>query len=268
MDFSLIIGIVIGIAALLTGYMLEHGVISSLFLLSPFIIVFGGTTGAVVASFSLNDIAMAMKAMIKSFRHPHSGSMEKMISKISMIANRYRAEGVVCLDEIGRDPELNQEEYLLLKEGLVLIQELKSPESIQYTLDSDIRAYVQQKNIEVSVFESAAGFSPTMGVIGTVMGLIMVLASGFDDPSKLAGSIGTAFIATLYGVFLANVVYLPIATKLKTQLKRKHIQKEMIVDGVCMIARGNTSRNIENELALYFQAFSDGGKFYKQGIDN
>jgi len=268
MDFSLIIGIVIGVAALLTGYILEHGVIASLFLLSPFIIVCGGTAGAVVASFSLNDIAMAMKAMLKSFKHPHSASMEKMIAKISMIANRYRADGVTCLEEIGRDPELNQDEYLLLKEGLVLIQELKSPESIQYTLESDIRAYVQQKSIEVSVFESAAGFSPTMGVIGTVMGLIMVLASGFDDPSKLAGSIATAFIATLYGVFLANIVYLPIATKLKTQLKRKHIQKEMIVDGVCMIARGNTSRNIENELALYFQAFSDGGKRYKQGIEN
>jgi chemotaxis protein MotA len=268
MDFSLIIGIIIGAAALLTGYSLEHGVISSLFLLSPFIIVCGGTVGAVVASFSLNDIAMAMRAMFKSFKHPHSASMEKMISKISMIANRYRADGVTCLEDISRDPELNQEEYLLLKEGLVLIQELKSPESIQYTLESDIRAYVQQKSIEVSVFEAAAGYSPTMGVIGTVMGLIMVLASGFDDPSKLAGSIGTAFIATLYGVFLANIVYLPIATKLKTQLKRKHIQKEMIVDGVCMIANGNTSRNIENELALYFQAFSDGGKRYKQGIDN
>jgi chemotaxis protein MotA len=268
MDFSLIVGIIIGVAALLTGYALEHGVISSLFLISPFIIVFGGTVGCVIASFSFNDIAMAMRAMMKSFNHPHSGSMERIISKISMIATRYRANGVTCLEEISRDPELNQEEYLLLKEGLVLIQELKTPEDIQYTLESDIRAYVQQRSIEASVFESAAGFSPTMGVIGTVMGLIMVLAAGFDDPSKLAGSIATAFIATLYGVFLANIIYLPIATKLKTQLKRKHIQKEMIVDGVCMIARGSTSRNIENELALYFQAFSDGGKRYKQGIEN
>lgn len=268
MDFSLIVGIIIGVAALLTGYALEHGVISSLFLVSPFIIVFGGTVGCVIASFSFTDIAMAIRAMMKSFNHPHSGSMERIISKISMIATRYRANGVTCLEEISRDPELNQEEYLLLKEGLVLIQELKTPEDIQYTLESDIRAYVQQRGIEANVFESAAGFSPTMGVIGTVMGLIMVLAAGFDDPSKLAGSIATAFIATLYGVFLANIVYLPIATKLKTQLKRKHIQKEMIVDGVCMIARGSTSRNIENELALYFQAFSDGGKRYKQGIDN
>ena len=160
MDFSLIIGIAIGVAALLTGYILEHGVISSLFLLSPFIIVFGGTMGAVVASFSLTDIATAMRAMIKSFRHPHSASMEKMIAKISNIATRYRTDGVTCLEEISRDPELDQEEYLLLKEGLVLIQELKSPESIQYTLESDIRAYVQQKNIEASVFEAAGGFSP------------------------------------------------------------------------------------------------------------
>ncbi|KEZ89029.1 motility protein A [Lacrimispora celerecrescens] len=268
MDFSLLIGIIIGIGALITGFVLEKGAIYSLFLLSPFIIVVGGTVGAVIASYSLTDIAMAMRAMFRSFKHPHSASLEKMIAKISMIATRYRAEGVTCLENISRDPELNQEEYLLLKEGLVLIQEMKSPESIQYTLESDIRAYVQQKSIEASVFEAAAGFSPTMGVIGTVMGLIMVLASGFEDPSELAGSIGTAFVATLYGVCFANLIYMPIANKLKTQLKRKHIQKEMIVDGVCMIANGNTSRNIENELALYFQAFSDGATRYKRGIEN
>lgn len=268
MDFSLIIGIIIGIGALLAGFSLEDGVIKSLFLLSPLIIVVGGTAGAVIASFSFKDIVQAMRSVVKSFRQPHSESLEKIIAKISSITNRYRAEGPKCLDEIAADPELNQDDYLLLKEGLVLIQDAKTPDSIQYTLESDIRAYVQQKNIEISVFEAAGGFSPTMGIIGTVMGLILVLASGFDDPQQLASSIATAFVSTLYGVTFANIIYIPIANKLKSLLKRTQIQKEMIVDGVCMISLGITSRNIENELSLYYQAFSDGGRRYRQGIDN
>lgn len=268
MDFSLIIGIFVGFCALLLGFRLEEGVIGSLFLLSPMIIVVGGTIGAVIASFSLKDIGQAFRSMRKSFRQPHSESVEKIIQKISEIAGKYRLEGEKGLDAIMDDPDLDQEDYLLLKEGLILIQYLKSQDAIQYTLESDIRSYVQQKNIEISVFEAAGGFSPTMGIIGTVMGLILVLASGFDDPQSLAASIATAFVATLYGVTFANLIYIPIANKLRSQLKRNQIQKELIVDGVCMIAGGDHSRDIENQLALYYQAFSDGGKKYKQGIGN
>lgn len=268
MDFSLIIGIILGFLALLFGFHMEEGVIRSLFLLSPLVIVVGGTVGAVIASFSFRDIGQAFRSVAKSFRQPHSGSVEKIISKISEISGTFRIEGEKGLDNIVGDPVLSQEDYLLLKEGLILIQDLKSQEAIQYTLESDIRSYVQQKNIEISVFEAAGGFSPTMGIIGTVMGLILVLASGFDNPQILATSIATAFVSTLYGVTFANLIYLPIANKLRSQLKRNQIQKELIVDGVCMIAGGNHSRDIENQLSLYYQAFSDGNKKYKQGIDN
>lgn len=268
MDFSLIIGVIVGFGALLFGYSHEGGNLAALKAISSFVIVFGGTVGAVIASFPLRDVVQAFKGVAASFRVPHSGTTEKIITKISDISSSYRAEGVTALDSALQDPDLNKEEYLLLKEGLILIQEMLDPEDIQYVLESDIRAYKHKKQTEISVFESAGGFSPTMGVIGTVMSLVVVLGSGFGDPTELATSISTAFIATLYGVGLANVIYLPIANKLKGVLKRSLVQKEVIVDGVCLIAKGSLPRTIENELSLYHQAFPDGQKRYRQGIEN
>lgn len=268
MDFSLIIGIIIGFGALLFGYSHEGGNLNTLGAVSSFIIVFGGTLGAVIASFPLHDILQALRGVIASFRIPHSGTTEEIIKKIATISSSYRKDGINALDVALQDSDLNKEEYLLLKEGLILIQEMLAPEDIQYVLDSDIRSYKQKKMTEIRVFESAGGFSPTMGVIGTVMSLVVVLGSGFGDPAELATSISTAFIATLYGVGFANVIYLPIANKLKGVMKRSLIQKELIVDGVCLIAKGSLPRTIENELSLYHQAFPDGQKRYRKGIEN
>ncbi len=268
MDFSLIIGIVLGFGALLFGFAHEGGSLESLQAISSFIIVFGGTIGAVIASFPLHDVLQAIRGVIASFKVPHSGTTEQIINKISTISSAYRKDGVVALDAALQDSDLNKEEYLLLKEGLILIQEMLDPEDIQYVLDADIRSYKQKKMTEIRVFESAGGFSPTMGVIGTVMSLVVVLGNGFGDPAELATSISTAFIATLYGVGFANVIYLPIANKLKGVMKRSLVQKELIVDGVCLISKGSLPRTIENELSLYHQAFPDGQKRYRKGIEN
>ncbi len=140
-----------------------------------------------------------------------------------------------------RSPELSGDEYLFLKAGLILIIEGRPQEEIQYVMESDIRAYTAQKQAEIAVFEGAAGYSPTMGVIGTVMGLIHVL-SNMSDAEQLASAIAIAFVATLYGVSFANLIYMPMASKLKTILKRQKIQREMTVDGVCMIAEGLSTR--------------------------
>ena len=181
MEPSLIIGIVVGLAALLTGYTLEGGKLVSLMLFSPALIVIGGTIGATVASFSLKDILQSFKYLGKTFRQPNSTSTKKLIDKILEIAAKYRTEGITALDTIVQDPELQREDMLLLKEGLVLLQDGKNEEDIQYVLESELHAFSTQKAVEASVFESAGGYSPTMGVIGTVMSLVVVLAAGFGD---------------------------------------------------------------------------------------
>ena len=166
MEPSLIIGIVVGLAALLTGYTLEGGKLVSLMLFSPALIVIGGTIGATVASFSLKDILQSFKYLGKTFRQPNSTSTKKLIDKILEIAAKYRTEGITALDTIVQDPELQREDMLLLKEGLVLLQDGKNEEDIQYVLESELHAFSTQKAVEASVFESAGGYSPTMGVIG------------------------------------------------------------------------------------------------------
>lgn len=268
MEISLIVGIIIGVAALLTGFNMEGGSIYSLMLISPFIIVAGGTAGATVASYTFKDTLQALKSVSRSFKHPDSNSTKQLIDRMMEISERFNTEGIMALDAIVKEPDLQSGEMLLLKEGLVLIEDGKSVEDIQYIMDSELHAYSQQKSVEAGVFEAAAGYSPTMGVIGTVMSLIVVLSSGFGDSAELAAKISTAFIATLYGVGLANIVYLPIASKLKLTLKKSIIEKEIIIDGVCMISKGTGPRPMENELAMYYQAFADGQKHYKAGIEN
>lgn len=266
MDIAVILGLVISFGSLVLGFTLEHGVLSSLFLLSPFVIVFGGTVGAVVLSFKLSDIISAMKAVVGSFFNKSSGNPTLVIEKITTMADACRQGGLLKLQELLNDPDLNNEDYLILKQGMVLALDMKSADEIQYALESNIRAYTAQKQIEISVFSGAAGFSPTLGVIGTVMGLIQVLAN-MTDAASLTASIGVAFVATLYGVVLANLVYLPFASRLKSVLKRQQIIREMMMEGICMIARGEASRNIENKLSVYYQVFPKGAKKYKEGID-
>lgn len=269
MDFSLIIGVVIGMFCILLGFTMEGGSLHSLIAhLSPLIIVMGGTIGAVMASFSLADISKAMKALKYTFSKKSKGDPNMVIEKISKISEMCRREGLLKIEEALKDPDINKDDYLFLKEGLLLVLEGRGEEEIAYVLESDIRAFSLQKQLEIGVFEAAGGYSPTMGVVGTVMALIVTLAHMSDDTKALASAISTAFIATFYGVGLANVIYLPIASKLKSDLKRQKLQKEMILDGICMIAKGEASRNIENKLSLYWQAFPGGTKKYKEGIEN
>ena len=267
MDFSLLIGIIIGLAAILTGYTIEDGNLRALLLPSPLLIVLGGTIGAVVASFPLSDIKKALKALAYTFSKKSKGDPHTVITAIMEISDKCRKNGILVLEEEMKKPEYSHPDFLFLKEGLILILEGKSQDEIQYVLESGIHSFVTQKQLEISVFESAGGFSPTMGVLGTVLGLVTVL-SDMSDAQSLAASIATAFVATLFGVGIANIVYLPIATKLKSDLKRQKLQKEMMLDGVCMILKGEASRVIENKLALYWQAFPGGDKKYKAGIEN
>lgn len=268
MDFSLLIGIIFGIGAVIAGFMIEGGSLMALLLVSPIVIVIGGTVGATLASFSIKDIANAFKALKFTFSKKSKGDPNLVIEKISKIAEICRRDGLLKIEEQLKDPDFEKDEFLFLKEGLILAMEGRQEEEIQYILESDISAFTLQKQLEIHVFESAAGFCPTMGVLGTVMGLVNVLANMGTDASELAASIATAFVATLYGVGIANLVFMPTATKLKADLKRQKIQKEMIMDGVCMLVKGEASRNIANQLSLYYQAFPGNMKKYKEGINN
>lgn len=267
MDISTILGLVIAFGALIFGYVLEDGSVSSLFLPSPFIIVFGGTMGAVILSYGFHDIVRALKSLFSSFLRKNDPDPETLIKKVSEMADLCRREGLLRLQTLLTDSLINNENYLLLKEGMVLTLDMKGQEEIQDALESDLQSYSAQKQREIEVFEGAGGFSPTLGIIGTVMGLVQVL-SNLSDAEHLTAAIAVAFIATLYGVVFANLIYLPCANRLKGVLKRQQIFRSMMIDGICMIASGKSSRDIENKLSLYYHAFPGGEKKYRDGINN
>ena len=264
---STLLGLILAFGALIFGYTLEKGNLGSLFLLSPFVIVFGGTAGAITISYGIADTIQAVKALFKSFSPKSQPDPEKLISKIGNMADVCRAEGLLKLQSMLNDPELNSENYLMLKEGMILVTDVKNMDNLRDVLEADIHSYTVKKQMEIDVFEGAGGFSPTLGIIGTVMGLVQVL-SNMSDAESLTAAIAVAFIATLYGVVFANVLYLPAANHLKNDLKRQKIFREMIIDGMCLLASGETSRNITNKLSLYYHAFPGGEKKYKSGIEN
>ena len=267
MDISTFVGLLIAFGALIGGYVIDGGRVASLVLLSPFVIVFGGTLGAVVISYGIPDTARALRALFASYSKKNRPDPEGLIQKICSMADLCRSEGLLELQTFLSDPELETGNYLLLKEGMILATDTKNVDSMQETMETDIRSYTLSRQMEIDVFEGAGGFSPTLGIIGTVMGLVQVL-SNISDAEHLTQAIAVAFIATLYGVVFANILYLPAANHLKSCLKRQTIFREMIVDGMCMLASGESSRNIENKLSLYYHAFPGCEQKYKAGIEN
>lgn len=270
MDISTIIGLLVSIGGILAGYLMEDGVLTALLKPSSFLIVVVGTIGVVITSFGLGDTLGSFKSLFASYSKKNQPDPDALIKKICELADLCRSQGLLQLQSRMGDSDLNNENYLMLKEAMVLATDTKNVDTMQDTLQADIDSYTQKKQLEIDVFTEAGGYSPTLGIIGTVMGLVQVLASmgPNSSTSALTQGIGSAFIATLYGIFFANVIYLPAANHLKTCLKRQLIFRSMIVDGMSMLASGESSRNIENKLSLYYHAFPKSEDKYKAGIEN
>ena len=263
MEVSLLIGIVLGLSAILSGFILEGGSFHSLTALSPFVIVVGGTIGATVASYPLKDIVRAFRTVAKTFKQPSSNSTKQLIDRILEISKTFRTNGVVALDTIVKETDLQKDDMLPLKEGLVLLLDGKDVENIQYVMEAELSSFLHQKHVEAGVFEAAGGYSPTMGVIGTVMGLVHVLGN-LSNPDELGPQIAVAFIATLYGVGSANLLWLPLANKLKELDTDELVTKNMMMDGILMIQEGGNPALIVERLKGYLDDEKEGAEIREQ----
>ncbi len=258
MGIATIIGLVVAFGALITGFVLEHGDIMSLFLLSPAVIVFGGTIGALLISFSINDVTKMPMLLLRAASTPKM-SLQKTINTILDLAVKVKRGGILILEQTIRDPAFEKDNDPLLIKGLTLLMDRLDKEVLREILENDLRIEEQIKHKDISIFEAAGGFSPSMGIIGTVLGLIQVLAN-MGTPEELAKSIAVAFIATLYGVCFANLVYLPIASKLKLRMKLERIEKEMIIEGVLAINDFENPTSIRERLLPYLKFQGKKGK--------
>lgn len=241
MDLLSIFGLLVGLGAILGGQFIEGGHVSSLMNGSAILIVMGGTLGAVMLQSPFTTFMRSIKMMFWVILPPRLGT-EEMIAKIMEWSNIARKEGLLGLESIAET-----EEDAFARKGLQLLVDGSEPEVIRRVMEVELGAKEHHDTQSAKVFESMGGYSPTIGIIGAVMGLIHVMEN-LADPSKLGAGIATAFVATIYGVGLANLVFLPVANKLKSQVHSHTQLHEMMVEGIISIAEGENPRNIETKL--------------------
>lgn len=244
MDKLTLFGLLIGLAGIFSGQFIEGGSLSILFQGAAFLIVFGGTLGAVMVQCPTNVFVMAIKMGRWAFVTPPMSGRDSIRQLISLSAFS-RKEGLLALE--GR---LKSVDDPFLKKGLQLVVDGNSAEKIRETLDVDIHAWEQLRWQAARVWEAAAGYSPTIGIIGAVLGLMHVMQN-LSDPSKLGAGIAVAFVATIYGVAFANLLFLPVANKLKSIIMEQTQLKELVVDGLIGIANGDNPRQIDIKLQSY-----------------
>ena len=260
-----IIGIIAGFGALFLGFTLEHGNIMSLFLLSPAVIVIGGTMGALMISYSVNDVTKIPK-LIKAAASTPKQSLQETLTQIYDLSVRVKKEGLLILDQVVREEEFIKKNDPLLVKGLTMLMDGMDKSTFRDILENDVYIDSQLRKREIAMFEAAGGFSPTLGIIGTVLGLIQVLAN-MSTPEELAKSIAVAFVATLYGVCLANLLYLPIAAKLKLRLNLEKIEKDMIIDGLLAMNDFENPTAIRERLTPYLRLQQNSKAAKKQNTD-
>lgn len=244
MDYLSIAGMIIALAAILGGNALEGGDVSALANGPALVIVFGGTMGAIMLQTPMAVFLHALRAAGTVFRPPKH-QLELTISKLVDWSNIARKEGLLGLEEVAE-----QEPDLFIRKGMQLLVDGSEPEVIRNILEVEIETREHHDLQAARVFESMGGFSPTIGIIGAVLGLIHVMQN-LADPSKLGGGIAAAFVATIYGVGLANLFLLPFGNKLKTLALARTHYREMVIEGIVSIAEGENPRNIESKLQGY-----------------
>ena len=243
MDKISLVGILVGLAAIIGGQVLEGGHIGSLSQPTAFIIVMG-TLGAVMLQSPLPVFLQGMKMARWIFRPPHFDPVE-LIAQISGWSQIARREGLLALEAL-----VHQLNDPFAVKGLQLLVDGAEPDRLQEVLETEIAAYEERLRLSARVWESAGGYSPTIGILGAVMGLIHVMEN-LSDPSKLGAGIAVAFVATIYGVGAANLIFLPMAKKILAHVSHLVRAREMLVDGLIGIANGENPRIIENRLMGY-----------------
>jgi chemotaxis protein MotA len=244
MDILTLIGIVIAFGAIIGGNILEGGHTDSLVQLTAFVIVGGGTLGAIMIQVPIATFTRALQISSWVVRPPRLLPQEA-IEKIVGWSNIARREGLLGLESIAEE-----EPDLFARKGLQLLVDGNEPEIIRGIMEVDLDAQEYRDLQAAKVYEGMGGYSPTIGIIGAVMGLIHVM-NNLADPSKLGAGIAVAFVATIYGVGLANLLFLPMASKLKTHIHGQTRFREMLLEGVISIAEGENPRNIETKLTGY-----------------
>ena len=241
MEFGTLAGVGGIFVAVIVSMVLEGSSPTSILLLPALILVFVGSFGAAMAGSLIRDLPTVFAHLKKAFVGKPIDAQQSILSIVAM-ADLARRQGLLALEEMAREVE-----DPLLRQGIELTVDGTDPEEIQEILEALILAKREEDKVGIRFFGAMGGYAPTLGIIGTVIGLIHVLGN-LSTPEKLGHLIAGAFVATLWGVLSANALWLPISSKLKRMSELESSQMEMVLEGVLAVQSGTNPRLVEKKL--------------------
>ena len=244
MDKLSIAGLVVALFTIYLGFSIEGGAIGTLFEFPAFIIVVGGTVGAVLLQSSKAQFSHAMSLLPWVFTPPKF-DIDKGIHNIVDWAQQARESGYLVLENVAMDVEDR-----FINKGLNFLADGIETEQLITSVELDIELYREHCLRSARIFESMGGYSPTIGILGAVLGLIQAM-SNLSDPDLLGQGIATAFVATIYGVGFANLIYIPVANKIRAIIHQQTMYREMMAQGLIAISQGENPHAIENRLSAF-----------------
>jgi chemotaxis protein MotA len=241
LDKATLGGIALAIAGILGGMMMEGGKVLQIIQPTAAMIVLGGTLGGVLISYPLPIVIASFKRM-RQVLFEGGVDLEGLIKEMLGYAHKARKEGIISLDS-----ELANIKNPFLKKSLMLAIDGTEPEELKKIMELDMDNHAEQEEKAPHLFEAAGGFAPTMGIVGAVLGLIQVMQH-LSDVSEVGRGIAVAFVATIYGLISANIIFFPVAGKLKHRNRQEELTREMILEGVISILEGLNPRMVETKL--------------------
>ncbi len=242
MDILSITGIIVGIGMILIGQYLEGGHLATLINIPALLIVLGGSIGAILLQSPLETFTRAIKLFNWVFIPPYH-KVSESIRRLMHWSSVARKEGLLALEKL-----IEKEPDLFIRKGMQLLVDGNEPEVIRETMEIELITQ-ENKDIEAAkVYESLGAYTPTLGILGAVMGLIHVMGN-LAEPEQLGSGIAIAFVATIYGVGFANLIFIPIGNKLKAIIRNESLFKEMLIEGIVAIAEGENPRAMQGRLS-------------------
>lgn len=244
MDVLSILGVLLGLVAILGGSILKGSGLAALWNVAAFVIVIVGTFASVLLQVRLPVFLHGLRIVRWIFVAPGTNG-EKTLASVLEWSQLARREGLLGLETLAEE---QQDEFV--RKGMLLLVDGAEPETIRHIMEVELASREDFDRQGAKVFESLGIYAPTLGIIGAVMGLIAVMQN-LAEPEHLGSGIATAFVATIYGIASANLLFLPIGNKLKSVIQTNTVQRELVIDGLVGIARGDNPRSIETRLRGY-----------------
>lgn len=241
-----LLGIILGCLAIFGAFIWEGGTLNILFMWPAMLIVFGGTLAAGIAGTSLKQVRK-IPLLIKVALFPRNFDSNLILEQIVEFAAIARRKGFLVLDDY-----MNQIKHPFLKKLIRICIDGADSDSLQKIVDLEVHYITERHNANIQLFVKLGGYSPTMGIIGTVMGLISTLAAAGSDPTILIHHIASAFIATMWGIFMANIIWLPLGDKLRTLHHEEMQLIQLMFEGTLAIQSGEIPSLIRARLAGAF----------------